>query len=324
MATYKGKALRWDQAIIVDYPTLISYKGVSAVGVGLKEVQGTLTRKRCVRIYVRKKLATGECDEALPKSTRVLVPIGGGHYITRRLPTDVIHLSRVRLAAGPLNPVPVGAQVQRRGGGRGTAGLPVRRAGQLFMLTAAHVLKVPFGRSLPSNPSARIDVFQPSVLPIPRWRFGAVQGAIHGSSSTKGAIDAGLIRPQGRALTSKSVLGKLTRPGPPLPARACLGLKVHKEGAKTKHTVGICGSQPIAVRIPEGPNGHLYHGVLDVKGEGGVFAQKGDSGAVVLSRDPNSVGRVVGILFAAGNDGRGFVIPFGRIASALGIRIANV
>ncbi|HZM90854.1 MAG TPA: hypothetical protein VFF31_30320, partial [Blastocatellia bacterium] len=58
-------------------------------------------------IYMKKKKAKPKKGENLPKSAKVLVPIGKGLYQSRRVPTDVVWNAAATLCSGArdfLNP----------------------------------------------------------------------------------------------------------------------------------------------------------------------------------------------------------------------------
>ncbi len=120
----------WDEAVILDQSRLLSYPNVERVSLGWKERGGSVTRRYSVKIYVREKLGKLGQDASLPKTARVLVPIGKGLYRVRRIPTDVVWHIPAEFCALPtdlLNPLLSGAEMGTNVANVGSCGFRGRK-----------------------------------------------------------------------------------------------------------------------------------------------------------------------------------------------------
>ena len=227
--------------------------------------------------------------------------------------------AEVSFCAGPadfLDPVQGGALIGIPGGEIGTLACMVAdAAGQPLAVTAGHVV-----RKVPGAIGGGRLVQQPTTQP-PGMPAGAtlrcgrtIRGFL--GNQVDGFRDfvlikldtrAGISEPLDEFPSSLAVLAEAAVVSSKLP--------VSKLGAATGRTFGVFSSQVPTITI----EGMVANDVWEFVGVGTLFAQKGDSGALVVSAAPGSQGAIVGILFATAPPqvdspgGRGFVFPFGRI-----------
>jgi hypothetical protein len=102
------------------------------------------------------------------------------------------------------------------------------------------------------------------------------------------------------------------------------GLQVEKVGRTTQHTKGIVtgqwfGPHPINYSADQ----HSFRGVVlfqpvfVIIGVGNLFADNGDSGALITAKDPAGIQTAVGIVVGGMNDGNA---PGNRVTIALPIQ----
>lgn len=323
---------RWHRAVIVDYTRLRAFPGVVSVGLGMKERGAKLTRRQSVKIYVREKPAALHADRHLPKKAHVLVPVGRGLYRSRWLPTDVVELPSIVRAAGNhgrLDPVASGAEIGlvAVNGGPGTFGCVVRVGAALRLLTAGHVVLDHDGE-IPAN----IEVYQPQPqFPREDFLLGATAAGFVGNDVASGGyVDAALITPAngGRTATNVawdprvgSLAGFLT-----LAAVQDGKVPVHKVGARTGYTLGEFSV--VHPHLVDDKTATDYHNVIEFlvsdAEPAGVLGERGDSGAVLVSRAPARAGMIAGLLFAVSPDGRrGFAVPFDRLMDRFGLSMPS-
>jgi hypothetical protein len=303
---------RWADAVVVDREKLSAVPGVVAVAVGFKERGGRVTRRVAVKIYVTRKRAKVAKAQRVPKSTLVVVPGRGQRTRRLRVPTDVIRLAPIELCAGPSDvwtPVPGGAYLW--GTGPGTFACRVRDAhGNTRGLSVSHLFVNASGALAANRP-----VSQPRDADLgvtTTGHYGNVNGAF---------VDYALFTIDPRNASSVPLDG-LSAPAGVMPASAITGtLAVTKYGATTLRTSGQLVTHLPAVVV----NGLVVLNVYEFRStDASAFADLGDSGALVGSTQPGSVGRVVGLLFAVSKVGteaewRAYVFPFDRIP---GIQLA--
>lgn len=291
---------RWHEAVIADHAKLMSWPNVERVALGWKERKGKVTRTMSVKIYVREKVAKLAPRDVIPRSTKVLIPIGKGLYKSKRIPTDVIWHAPAKFCALPgdfLNPIQGGALLGVPGSEVGTyACIVTNSAGQQFALTAGHVIQPSTG-SIASG----ISIVQPPTTPpnMPPGSSPLLGRTVSGffGSTPNGFVDFALIqiRP-GRSGVSTALDGALGN-GPVLPSTFVLNnnIEATKFGGMTGRTsAAFAGAVPSIVI-----GGVIVTNVYEFVGlPGPPFAAPGDSGSLVLSDSPGSKGSIVGILFA--------------------------
>lgn len=325
----------WEQAVIADYPRLRAFPGVLSVSIGLKEVKGALTKRIAVKVYVAEKRQELPAGQLLPKSTIVLIPGKGNTYVARRAPVDVVEVRGVKLianAADLLDPALVGAQIgfPLGAGGAGTLGCWVRKTGltEACFLTAGHVLGAGEGPV-----GAGQTVFQPQPpFPPTANEFDhlivgdTTEGFIGNDITADGFLDyaAVQVRSGGRSPSNSAIDPSM----PPLAAHLSIQairnaqVSIRKCGARTGCTDGRFSA--FHQHFTD-PSGKIFNNVLEfvTASAGQAIGDEGDSGSVVASTSPGSIGAVVGLLFAVSLDlTRGFVVPFERLAG-LGFRVAK-
>jgi hypothetical protein len=208
--------------------------------------------------------------------------------------------------------------------GPGTHGCLVRRRtdGRQFLLTAGHVVS-----STPGNVPPQRIVFQPKASsPNPALIVGpTVLGFIGNHVGAGGHMDAVLYdlnNPQ-RSATNESFT-HLPAPTGILSVAATVQQRpaVLKVGAVTGQTLALFST--FHQRFDDPTTAQTFFNVMEFGLDpqnpppNGRVADRGDSGALVISRSAGSTGLIVGLLFAVSMDFTRFlVVPFERIASFL-------
>lgn len=328
-------------AIILDHDQLIHRPGVVSVAIGRKEIKGKLTHRLCVKIYVReKKKKSTKGLFKFPKTTRILVPSGKGIYKIRRISTDVVELRNVHLIRRLPNVesnsravasddffqiVPSGAMIgmsPSQNSEYGTMGCVVqsKKGGTKYLLTVGHIL--------PHNAGQTYDMYQPPRR-NPERKVGHTEfSQVGNDEGAEGYIDAVLIKIDNSALsfTNASWDKRVPKPTGFLPLKIIIEkrIPIHKVGATTGYTRGEYSA--FHNSLPIDSIGNVFN-ILEFRksddNPGPEIADEGDSGSIVISRDGENGGRIVGLLFAKSDDGRAYVIPFERIARYFNIDVAG-
>jgi hypothetical protein len=293
-----------------------------AVGVGRKVVEGNLTGTLCVRLYVTQKLPRRLLHDA--------------HCLPERIdgiPTDVVETPPAYLAAAlPCSLRKLREQRPAQGGISGAheaiqAGTLAARcrsrraeeAADRFVLANCHTIAdlglappgsavlqpaTHDGGTVPANRLASVDRFVP-VIEAPT-ALNRVDAAIAKLDSAT-AMNAGIC-----------TLGEIRGT-----ANATAETRVHKHGRTTGYTVGVVDDSSVDALIPlrrEDPT-RLTQFVEQVRLRAQlgqfVFAQPGDSGALVLTKPGNLA---VGLLFACPDNGSfAYANPILAVLDALDI-----
>jgi len=97
-------------------------------------------------------------------------------------------------------------------------------------------------------------------------------------------------------------------------------MSVHKHGCKTGYTIGEVKIIRTDVQISSGGVDYMFKDQIYVESTSGgnAFADKGDSGSLVLSVEDNDA---VGLLFATTDDGSAFINPIEYVLNQLDIDI---
>jgi hypothetical protein len=269
---------------------------VVGFGYGMKWTGDSISEERAVRVYVRAKLPVSK----LSPNERIPQEIDG-------VPTDVIEIGYITTAARPTG---CGVSGANQLVDTGTLGCLVQRAGGgTFILSNNHVLadltgpvgvpilepgRINGGSSNP--PIANLTDFHPIDL---RGGMNEIDVAIAeltiSTDMTPDIVDIGRVSP-----------------GPMLPV---IGQGVTKRGATTLRRVGVVDDLDADITVPYPPhgNGHFHH-QFTVQGAGSRFANRGDSGSLVL----DSVSRrPVGLLFAI-SDRVAFCNYIGKVLTQFG------
>jgi hypothetical protein len=329
-ARARVQALRWHDAVVVDYGQLIASPNVERIAIGWKEVAGKVTSRRAVRIYVTTKQPEPvSATERLPKTTRVLLPIGKGLYRTVRLPTDVVWHAPAALctaAADFFNPVLGGALLAGPEQDSGTFACMVLDAqNQRLALTAGHVIQP----NVVGHVSAGQAVSQPPTVPaaLPPGAMLRVGRTVDGHFGNESGLfrDFALIELEDRAGRSEPFDNVLSPTSTVLSfaivSSLAKQLTVTKLGASSGRTRAQFVEVTPSVKL--GPvtamSVYQFNGLPETPGP--PFAQKGDSGALVISDSPDTRGQIVGLLVGKedGSEGaprgRGYVVPFERLGN---------
>ena len=220
---------------------------------------------------------------------------------------------------GPISVSVQGGESIGAGSGRmsyGTLGCLVRDANKnIFGLTCDHVVGATAGQA-PGDP-----VWSPASAhggsarsKVGSFDFGCRIDFTPGSTNK---VDAALVKFDSPAAHARTIVGL---PGAPSGVATSLkfGQVLRKSGWKTKVTSGQF-MYIVTFNV-------AYHGgtakfidQIGIDGGGVVFADKGDSGAVVV----NAANEVAGLLFAAAPQScLGFANPIDDVAAALGVSVA--
>jgi hypothetical protein len=282
-------------------------------GVGEKEVDGIPTGRLAVKVLVKEKLNPSEVSEqALTPPT-----IGG-------LPTDVDVTGEVWASVFTmrLRPAPGGVSIGNCSRVMaGTLGCLVRRGTQLFILSNNHVMALvntsPIGTLIPqpgrldggvcpADAIARLSAFVPINFTAGVCNF--VDAAI--AQTSPNLVDRRILRPGG----ARQPLG-----APSVPH--ALNMLVHKSGRTTQYRRGLIDAVNVTVNVSYAPLGGVarFCRQFRVRGIGGIFSDRGDSGSLVTTVAGN---RPVGLLFA-GNAAANqtFCNPIQAVLAALGVTI---
>jgi hypothetical protein len=282
------------------------------VGIGEKVVDGIPTGQPALKVFVKEKLSAEQV------SSEALVPqsLGG-------VPTDVDATGEVdaQFFTAKLRPAPGGVSIGHCPTVHaGTLGCLVTRAGQLFILSNNHVIarvnagpiNVPIsqpgrldGGNCATDVIARLTQFIPII-------FGTTCNFVDAAigRTAPNLVDRRILRPFG-------IRQPLVAPHFP----AILNMPVQKSGRTTQYRRGFIDAINVTVNVSYAPFGGIarFCNQFRVKGIGGPFSDRGDSGSLVTTFPINNP---VGLLFA-GNAANNFTFcnPIGRVLAAFGVNI---
>jgi hypothetical protein len=295
---------------------------IHAIGIGRKLAGGKLTSTLCVRVYVTQKLP----KRLVPRGARVPGRIGG-------VPTDVIE-SPPAFLAQPLQPCSIkktrgqrplcpGISAANESVNAGTiAALCTStrpgEGGRLYLLGNSHTF-ADLGAALPGSailqPSPR-DGGKSTDKVASLSRFAPID-----ERDTAGnRVDAAIAE----LTAAASVKPDICCVGTPQGAREPrIGMAVQKHGRTTGHSQGVVEDVSVDVVVPLSRSHPQrvarFVEQVRIRPAAGVslFAQSGDSGALVTTRTGN---HAVGLLFACPDDGS-FAIanPIAAVLSELEI-----
>ena len=306
-------------------PTALRQAGTQlhAVGVGRKLVEGKLTKTLCVRLYVTQKLPRRllRTGDLLPER------IDG-------IPTDIIEAPPAYLAA-PARPLLNTQAPRATAGARWTSAVPTRPFGPArsprcvarvdprrppigFVLANSHTLAdlglAPVGAT----------ILQPATHDggTPAQRLGGLERfvAIVDTPTAENLVDAAIAKLD----TPSAMTAGICSIGPVNGTSAATPeVVVHKHGRTTGYTIGVIDDASVNVLMPlrrDDPT-RLTQFVNQIRlrpqlGQF-VFAQPGDSGALVLTKAGNLA---VGLLFACPDNGSfAYANPIHPVLDALEI-----
>jgi hypothetical protein len=261
---------------------------VVGVGIGEETVGGIPTGKLAVKVFVKEKLAANKiASEALaPESTGgVSVDVDETGEIYANMYTARYRPAPCGVSVGNCNMVMAG-----------TLGCLVTRANKLFLLSNNHVIALvnrgPVGVGIPQP--GRLDGGRcPNdvIARLTQWipiAFGGVCNYVDAAiaQTSPHLVDRRVLRPAG-------VRQRLV---PPLRV-AALNMPVQKSGRTTQYRRGIVDAIGVTVNVSYAPLGGVarFCNQFRVKGIGGIFSDRGDSGSLVTTFPANNP---VGLLFA--------------------------
>lgn len=291
------------------WPSIAAYfhngSNVVGVGFGLKEVKGVgVGEEHVLRIYVRRKRPL----QRVSRAERIPPIING-------LPTDVIEVGTIR----PARPAMGGCSGGNRRVDPGTLGCLVRgrSTGREFIMSCFHVL-ADIGNPILSDLIYEAAWQDGGRIPIGKLHYYRALNAAGGnlvdcavaSIDTAGDFTSGLqqLGPTGK-----------------IPVAAANNQQVVKSGRDypyvTRGTI-MDVMADVPVDYPQGRFNFVKQ--IVIRGGGGVFAGRGDSGALVVLDTPAR--EPVGLLFAVGTDESGnsvaFANPIGTVLEYLNVEIA--
>ena len=288
---------------------------VVGIGIGYKITKGKPTTKRCVRIYVDRKIA----ETAMPKDFVLPPQIKG-------VATDVIETGRFhRLpAAVPterrrLRPAKPGCSVgfqftgnQARFVMAGTFGAVVDAGGTRYILSNNHVLANE--NALPVGS----PIFQPGLLDHGnpnRDRIATLTRFVTLQSGRPNALDCAIAEILDRKTVSATFLPKVGRLKSPEPIAATEGMRVEKIGRTTGYTTGVVFDVSADVKIEYDLGILTFQEQILIRGSTGMFSDRGDSGSVIVDRTAH---RATALLFA-GSASHTIANPLVEVLAQLGV-----
>jgi hypothetical protein len=289
------------------------YGNVVGVGIGEKEVNGSPTGQLVVKVFVKEKLASEDV------ASEALVPKSIGS-----VKTDVDATGEIssQMFTARLRPAPCGVSIGNCNRVMaGTLGCLVTRANQLFILSNNHVMALvntsPLNAGIP-QPGRLDGGVCPADIIARLTQFIPINFAATASN----VVDAAIAR------TSPNLVDRrVLRPGgvrQPLAApivAPALNQLVQKSGRTTQFRRGTIDAINVTVNVNYAPLGGVARFVnqFRVRGIGGIFSDRGDSGSLVTTSPQN---RPVGLLFA-GNAASNttFCNDIRRVLAAFGVSI---
>lgn len=299
---------------------------IHGIGVGRKIVCGQYTNDPSVRVYVTQKLPEAQ----LPAAARVPRAIGG-------IPTDVVESAPAYLAAPPVPPTcslrrtkwqrPLQAGISGSGAAvnAGTLGALCRSTrpseqNELYVLGANHTFadlgQAPLGAPI-VQPSPR-DGGTATETIARLVRFAPIDERANAANLVDAALAVldGAVPMEPRVCSIGSVIGVLD---------TWTEVTVAKHGRTTGLTRGVIDDPSVDVIVPLSRTNPDRVGrfvrQLRIRPSAGmaVFAQGGDSGALVITR--NSA-LAVGLLFACPDNGTyAYASPIAEVLRALEIEL---
>lgn len=286
---------------------------VVGVGIGEKVTDGVPTGRLAVKVLVKEKRPESRV------SSEALVPQTVGGVATDVEETGEIYAN---MFTARRRPAPCGVSIGNCNRVMaGTLGCLVTRNNQLFILSNNHVIALvntsPLNAGIPQpgrldggvcpqDIIARLTQFVP--INFAPGANNLVDAAIARTSPT--LVDRRILRPGG-------VLQPIT-PGVVAPA---FNMPVQKSGRTTQFRRGFIDLINVTVDVSYAPLGGVARFVRQfrVRGVGGIFSDRGDSGSLVTAFPQN---RPVGLLFA-GNAANNvtFCNPIGAVLAAFGVNI---
>jgi hypothetical protein len=276
-----------------------------AVGVGRKRVEGKLTKTLCVRLYVTQKLPRRllHADHCLPE-------------LIDGIPTDVVEAPPAYLAAAPV-PCSVRKLREQRPAQGGISGAhEAIQAGTLAAQCRSRRPEDAADRFVLANNHTLADlglaplgsaILQPAIRDggTPAQRLGGLERfvAVVEAPTAANRVDAAIAKLDTPSAMKTGIcsIGLVSGTSAATPE-----VIVHKHGRTTGYTVGVIDDPSVDVLLPlrrEDPTRLTqFIDQIRLRPQLGqfVFAQPGDSGALVLTKAGNLA---VGLLFACPDNG---------------------
>lgn len=286
---------------------------VVGVGIGEKVVDGVRTGQLAVKVLVKEKKPLRRV------SSEALVPqtVGG-------VATDVEETGEIRASmfTARRRPAPCGVSVGNCNRiMAGTLGCLVSRNNQLFILSNNHVIALvntsPLNAGIPQP--GRLDAGVCAQDIIARL---AQFVPINFAPGAANQVDAAIARTS-PALVDRRILrpGGALQPIGPGVVPPSFNLQVQKSGRTTQYRRGFVDLVNTTVNVSYDPLGGVARFVnqFRVRGVGGIFSDRGDSGSLVTTFPQN---QPVGLLFA-GNAANNmtFCNPIRAVLAAFGVNI---
>lgn len=305
-------------------PQLLALPGVTAVGLGSKEIGGQPTGELALKVFIEVKRDAGR----VPAEELIPAEIDG-------LPTDVIESGKRHLVVDPpgavvsadrdmtrSRPMVGGRRITREGSnGHGTAGcflVDPGHVGTTYALTNMHVVSVP---DVPAPVAGTSAVGQPSgessVTGCCNDLFGKYAG---GEIADDGRDEAAIKLDPGTQWQAEIVdIGVVTGTHTITTAEATpQTYKVRKRGMRTLLTGGVVS----AVNTTDGhsdndiviaPNPNPAAGTRIV-----FFDYEGDSGSALV----NEASEVVGLVYSRDDSGNGYAYAISHVLERLGTALS--
>jgi hypothetical protein len=288
---------------------------VVGIGIGYKITKGKPTSKRCVRIYVERKIA----KTAMPKDFLLPSQIKG-------VATDVVETGRFHPlpAAVPreqrrLRPAKPGCSVgfqftgdQARFVMAGTFGAVAETGGTRYILSNNHVLANENALPLGS------PIFQPGLLDHGnpnRDRIATLTRFVTLRPGQPNALDCAIAEILNPRTVSATFLPKVGRLRSSDPIAATEGMRVEKVGRTTGYTTGVVFDVSADVKIEYDLGILTFQDQILVRGSTGMFSDRGDSGSVIVDRTTE---RATALLFA-GSASHTIANPLGEVLAQLAV-----
>lgn len=286
---------------------------VVGVGIGEKVIDGVLTGQLAVKVLVKEKKSENRLSSA------ALVPqtLGG-------VATDVEETGEIdaNMFTARRRPAPCGVSIGNCSHVMaGTLGCLVTRNRQLFILSNNHVMALvntsPLNAGIPQP--GRLDggvCTQDIIARLTQFV------AINFAAGANNLVDAAIARTSPR-LVDRRILrpGGVLQPITPSIVAPSLFTLVQKSGRTTQFRRGFIDLVNTTVDVSFAPLGGVARFVRQfrVRGVGGIFSDRGDSGSLVTMFPRN---RPVGLLFA-GNAANNmtFCNPIGAVLAGFGVNI---
>lgn len=276
-----------------------AYSNVQGVGFGAKVTTGAGLHDLAVRVYVRAK----QPRSMLTKKETIPDQING-------MPTDVIPVGDIHAAV-----VMCGVSVGHVKVSAGTIGCIVTRDGdpdKRFILSNNHILA--------NSNDAQVEdrILQPGKLDggkpphiarLTEWEPLLFDGRANAyDAAIAELLDAESVTPE------LEVIGPMSEPV----TEPAVYQSVRKHGRTTLHTLGVIMDLAADIRVRYGNRVAWFEDQLTVTGVNGWFADRGDSGSLVIDAVTR---RPVALLFAVAS-GNTFCSPIEPVLERFGAKIA--